>query len=831
MLDHFVFLDANKDLSAVIPAQYDMSLVLLSISLAIFSSYLAFFVSKRIHQPQQQNFNSVWLCIGSLALGSGIWAMHFIGMLAYTLPIDIHYDPVNTMISVIPAIGASIVVLQTSDLKGPISIYSMFLRSVLVGAGIGLMHYIGMTAMHVNGSMQYDPKIFIVSIIVAIILAGIALHFKLQADKHTVDNIGLYKKLLFPALIMGCAISAMHYTGMASVYIFPGASHDVVIAVWKPIELVKFISGITVLLGALLLIAIEVAYRFDLHNKIKQSERYLAITLNSIGDAVITTDTTGKITQMNPVAEKLTGWLLETAKGKLLKDIFSIIDASTRLPIESPIEKVMATGEIIYLSNHTVLVAKNGTEYHIADSAAPIREDDGGRIFGMILVFNDVTEYKLQQEKILHQAHFDALTDLPNRFLSLDRLSQLINDAERNNKLVAILFLDLDDFKKINDSLGHDVGDKLLIEASARLHKGMRKGDTVGRLGGDEFIILLGDLNYATDVRPVVESLLERFRKPFNIDGRELMLTTSVGISIYPSDGVTSSKLLRNADLAMYYAKEQGRNTYSYFTTEMNKNVSRRLALEQQMHNALEKNEFTVNYQPKIDIASGNMTGVEALLRWNNPTLGQIPPDQFIPVAEQTGLIIAISEFVLKTALKATKNWIQIYGDTFTVAVNLSPRQFRDPNLVNFIEQALLQAGLTGDALELEITEGVLMNGDANIHEALAEISALGINIAMDDFGTGYSSLNYLRKYPFDVLKIDHSFISDITENDTDRELVNATIAMAHSLGLKVVAEGVETKEQLALLASQGCEIAQGYLFSKAVTADEITAMLTNKKV
>lgn len=682
-----------------------------------------------------------------------------------------------------------------------------------------------------------------------------------------------------------------------------------------------------------------------------EEKEFNQVTLDSIADAVIVTDEKGCIQYMNYVAEKLTGWLTNEVKGQPIKKIFSIINATTRNPVPNPIDTVLTTGAVVYLSNHTILISRDGTEYHISDSAAPIRREDNN-ILGVVLVFNDVTERKQadekirtlyqaieqspvsvmitdadanieyvnsafeqitgylstevlgqnprklksgkthpklyqemwqtitsgkawqgemmnrkkngelywenvhitpvifdagtisnylavkeditlrkqQEAKILHQAHFDALTNLPNRFLSLDRLSQLINEAQRNNKFVTVLFIDLDDFKKINDTLGHDTGDKLLIEAAARLRNGVRDGDTVGRLGGDEFIVLLGGLSCVTDARPVVENLLSKFRDAFRIDGRELMLTASVGISVYPNDGDSSSELLRNADSAMYHSKGEGRNTYTYFTDAMNKDVSRRLALEEQMHGALDRGELYLCYQPKVDVTSCNIVGVEALLRWDNPALGEITPDEFIPIAEQTGLIVPIGQFVLTQALEMTAKWQQKYKQRFTMAINLSPRQFRDPNLVAFIEKAISQSGVPGESLELEITEGVLMSGHAHIGEALVAIHDLGINLSMDDFGTGYSSLSYLRSYPFDVLKIDRSFIEDITVDTADRELVNAAIAMAHSLGLKVVAEGVETEEQLLLLATQGCEIAQGYLFSKPVDAEKITEMLVSEK-
>ena len=466
---------------------------------------------------------------------------------------------------------------------------------------------------------------------------------------------------------------------------------------------------------------------------------------------------------------------------------------------------------------------KNGGKFFIEASIGKMRH--AGETL-MTVAITDITERLKAEEQILHQAHFDSLTDLPNRFLSLDRLSHLLIDAQRKNELVAVLFIDLDDFKKVNDSLGHEAGDKLLVEASERLLSVVRSSDTVGRLGGDEYIVLLPELNNASDALPVVDNLISQFREAFKIDGHELILTSSVGIAIYPGDGEDASELLRNADSAMYHAKELGRNAYSFYTEAMNQEVSRRLALEEQMHGALDRSEFRVVYQPQVDIASGKIIGAEALLRWVNPVLGEILPEEFIPVAEQTGLIIPLGQFVLTVALGLTSRWQTCCVSGFRISINLSPRQFRDPNLVQFIGDAIQKSGVSVDSLELEITEGVLMSGHTYIDEALTALNQLGVKIAMDDFGTGYSSMSYLRSYPFDTLKIDRSFVRDISVDTADKELVNATIVMAHALGLEVVAEGVETSEQLAHLAQQKCEFAQGYLFSRPVTSRKLTELL-----
>ncbi len=438
----------------------------------------------------------------------------------------------------------------------------------------------------------------------------------------------------------------------------------------------------------------------------------------------------------------------------------------------------------------------------------------------------DITGKKNAEEQLLHHAHFDTLTGLPNRFLALNRLSQLILDARRSNRKVAIFFLDLDDFKKINDTLGHDVGDEVLTEAAKRLQDSIRDSDTVGRLGGDEFIVLVNELAHINDAGHVAEKLLDSFYSPFSYRDRELILSVSIGISIYPDDGDNASELLRKADSAMYHSKREGRKTYSYFTDAMNQDITRRLLLEEQMHGAIERNEFHLCYQQKIDIKTRRIIGVEALLRWSNEKLGEVSSSEFIPLAEHTGQIVPIGEFVLREALNKTAEWQKESNQPFSIAINLSPNQFRDFNLVATIENIIDESGVNKELIEFEITEGVFMSALTQVSDAMIKLTKLGITFAMDDFGTGYSSLNYLRKYPFKTLKIDRSFVSDIAINIADMELVNAAIAMAHALGLTVVAEGVETEEQLKILEKIGCDIGQGFLWGKPLISSDITDIL-----
>jgi len=433
--------------------------------------------------------------------------------------------------------------------------------------------------------------------------------------------------------------------------------------------------------------------------------------------------------------------------------------------------------------------------------------------------------YKVE-EQLKYRATHDSLTNLPNRDAVSNLLENLVVQPREEGVYSAVMFLDLDDFKKINDHLGHEVGDRLLLEVSHRLGKAIPRTGTLGRFGGDEFIVILPDIKDPDEAGSVAEELLDKFRTPFLLAEREFLLTASVGIAIYPWDGETPQKLLCHADTAMYGAKKGGRDTYCYFSDDMNRDLSRRLALEEQMHGALDRQEFSLRYQPVIDLEKQCVIGAEALLRWHNPVLGNVPPDEFIPIAEDTGFIVPLGRFVLSTALSNLVAWRKHYDNDFKVAVNISPLQFREGKLARFVEKSLLLVDLPGTALELEITEGALMGGCSVVVDSLETLQRMGVGLSMDDFGTGYSSLSYLRRYPFDTLKIDRSFVEDIAVNQGDRELVIATISMAQSLGLQVVAEGVETDEQLTFLKEQGCTLIQGYYFSRPLLADDFDRYL-----
>ena len=544
-------------------------------------------------------------------------------------------------------------------------------------------------------------------------------------------------------------------------------------------------------------------------------EKELAqVTLNSIGDAVACTDISGNITFLNLVAERMTGWPREEGTGRPMAEVLRILDATSRETIQNPMELAVGKNRTVHLPLNCVMISRDGFEIPIEDSASPIHNREG-RATGAVIVFRDVSAAQAMALQMAHSAQHDFLTGLPNRMLLNDRVTQAIALAQRHMKKVAVLFLDLDGFKHINDSLGHPIGDKLLQSVAKRLVDCGRSSDTVSRQGGDEFVVLLSEVEQSDDAAITARRMLQAVAEPHSIGQHDLHVTTSIGVSIFPDDGLDAETLIKNADTAMYQAKENGHQSYQFFKPAMNVRAVERQSIEESLRRALERREFALHYQPIIDLKTGEITRAEALIRWTHPTRGPVPPSQFIPVAEDCGLILPIGNWVLREACKQAQTWINAGLPLVTMAVNISAMEFRDEHFLAGVFAILDETGLDPRFLELELTESVLMKRAESTESILKTLRAKGVQVAVDDFGTGYSSLSYLRKFPIDALKIDQSFVRQITTAPDETTIVTAIISMGRSLKLRVVAEGVETQEELAFLQAHQCDEAQGYFFSR----------------
>ncbi|MBI3779365.1 MAG: PAS domain S-box protein [Gammaproteobacteria bacterium] len=567
---------------------------------------------------------------------------------------------------------------------------------------------------------------------------------------------------------------------------------------------------------ALLFVLLDVTERKRAEDMLSRLGRILDASSNEI---YVFDANTLRFTQVNQGARRNLGYTAEELrtltpldlKPQLTRDSFEALLA----PLRSGQEEQTA-----FVTTHR---RKDGSTYPV-EVQLHLSRSEHPPVF--VAVIQDITERKRTEERLSYLAYYDALTSLPNRQLLNERLSWAMTEADSRDRLVAVMFLDLDRFKNINDTLGHDVGDALLKSVAERLKACVRPGDTISRLGGDEFTIVLANVAHVDDVARVAQKVLDQFIAPFRIAGRDLFASPSIGITLYPFDDNNTESLLKNADTAMYHAKSLGRNNFQFYTAELNARAARQLELETGMRRALEREEFVLHYQPLVDIQTGGIVGMEALLRWQHPQYGLVPPMEFIPLAEETGLIVPIGEWVLRTACAQIKAWHAAGFPTLHVAVNLSSKQLQQKNFAEVVKHALQETGLEPLYLDLELTESLLMQDMEAAEAVLKNLKAMGVMFSLDDFGTGYSSLSYLKRFPIDFLKIDRSFIKDIVHDRYGAGIVRAIIVMAHTLGIKVIAEGVETHEQLGFLREQGCNITQGYFCSKPLPVNDFTQLL-----
>jgi diguanylate cyclase (GGDEF)-like protein len=677
---------------------YNLLLVLLSLLVAVLASYTALDMAGRVVTAQGRAA-FWWLIGGASAMGVGIWSMHFVGMLAFSLPIPLGYDVSITLASLAIAIAASAFALWLVS-RRELPWRRLVGGALLMGVGVAGMHYTGMAALRMKPGIDYDPAMFVLSVVIAVLASGAALWiaFRLRGHSHRVRVLRAGA-----AVVMGVAIVGMHYTGMAAAG-FPlgsvcGAAHTGASTEW--LALVIILITLAVLAIALIISVLDL-----------RMEARTAVLANSLAQA---------------------------------------------------------NQELAYLALH------------------------------------------------------DNLTKLSNRLLLEDRLNQAIRTADREKRRFALMFMDLDGFKAVNDVYGHHVGDLLLIDVAQRIVGRVRQQDTVARVGGDEFVVL-AHVDDPEDAGTLADALLEAVREPFLAGGHELRVSTSIGIAMYPGDGANQHDLLTNADAAMYHAKGLGRNAYSFFEPSMNANVHQQLQLVQDLRLAIERNELVLYYQPKFHAPHGPIAGVEALVRWQHPVRGLLPANEFIPLAERTGLIVPLGTWVLDEACRQMAQWRREGHVGWSVAVNLSALQFGHAALIDTVRDTLARHALDPHCLTLEITESTAMrDADASLH-ILQQLDAMGVRISIDDFGTGYSSLLYLKRLPASELKIDRGFVRDLARDTEDAAIVSAIVALGQTLNLRIVAEGVETAEQQAFLTQLGCDSLQGYLLGRPMSAESLSA-------
>lgn len=938
------FLQTPPDPSQIYETSYNSVWITISVLLAILASYAAFQASKRIAYQHDFRSKLSWIAISALTMGAGIWGMHFIGMLALDLSCDIYYDPLTTLISMIPGVLASGVALGVVKRHGARRL-STLTRSILLGAGIGIMHYTGMASMQMEGVVRYNPALFALSIFVAIALSYLALFVKNRP-------IPLIKRSdALVAIIMGAAVSGMHYTAIAAAYFVRGdAVSKKISSVINTDILAILIVVIAVFLALTALALAAMSRNREMTSQLRESEERWKFALESSGDGVwdwnLQTDESlysrrwkemigyaedefqnkgsawiehlhceDKDRVLSAFKDYLTGaqpvytaefrmcckdgswkWILSRGKlvnhdanGNPLRMIGTHTDISDRKQAEIAFkiaaiafesqEGMMITdaNKVILRVNHafteitgytaeeligkTPSILKSG--HHNAAFYSAMwdsllskgvwegeiwnrRKDDKifpqhlsitavknteGAVTNFVSTITDITMSKAAADEIEHLAFYDSLTGLPNRQLLRDRLKLALASSDRSKRKGSLLMIDMDNFKTLNDTLGHGIGDLLLEHVAKRLCSCLREGDTVARLGGDEFVVILENLNenileVLVQTEVIGNKILTTLSQPYKLDTYDYQSTSSIGATLIDGHKQTIDELLKQADIAMYQSKSSGRNSLQFFDPQMQARINARVELEADLRNALTENQFQLFYQPQIH-QNHHLIGAEVLIRWFHPQRGLVSPADFIPVAEESGLILSIGHWALETACEQIKNWADsIKTQHLQLAVNVSARQFRQPDFVEQVCQILFQTSINPNRLKLELTESLLLDDIDDTILKMHLLREVGVRFSMDDFGTGYSSLSSLKKLPIDQLKIDQSFVRDIAVDPDDAVIIQTIIAMANKLSMEVIAEGVETESQRSFLEQHGCLLYQGYLFSKPVPLAEFERLV-----
>ncbi|AWX55722.1 bifunctional diguanylate cyclase/phosphodiesterase [Brevibacillus brevis] len=792
---------------------YDSFLVILSYLIAVAASFSALNLAARVSISKGKH-QLLWLIFGATTMGLGIWSMHFVGMLALTLPIKVLYDMEYVILSVILAIFVSSIALFTVT-KSNLNARQLGIAGILMAAGISGMHYVGMAAMIIE--ITYDMWIVILSIIIAATASAAALWLLFYFRRDQSKYAYLYK--LGSSLIMGAAIAGMHYTGMVAAHFYVTELPTTEVETQIESETLAYIIVLaTFLLIGITLFGLFINKRLSQKDTvIQENESWYRSLYKNNEYGIISLDTGGCIIKMNPAVTKIGGLREEEFINQHVSKIgMHIVEEQRELTKDSFAQSFQPNRN----NFETTIFHPNGKRVELSVLNVPVEIE--GEVVGNHIIVKDITEENRVKEKIRYLAYHDELTDLPNRRKFNQVLHQSIEKSSQDSSSFAVMVIDIDRFKMINDSLGHSYGDIFLQGVSDRIVKSAEGYHaTIARMGGDEFTILCETGADRREAASLADKIIEALKQPFSLKDSEFYISASIGTAIFPDHGTDAVVLLKKADTAMYEVKKQGKNGHLFYTPEFDVQLLENIEIESDLRKAIERNELVVYYQPQFHAESNRMIGVEALVRWNHPTKGMLSPGVFIPIAEETGLIYEIGTWVLREACRQMKQWHDGGGPLIPVSVNLSSHQFHQRNLVQYIKNILEETKLSPHFLELEITESMMMDPAVSI-SILHELNKIGTRISLDDFGTGYSSLSYLKKFPIHKLKIDRSFITDLSRNDNDKAIVATIISMAKHLKLDVIAEGIETKDQLDILTENHCKEIQGYYYSRPLSANEV---------
>ncbi|MFD1019585.1 EAL domain-containing protein [Thalassobacillus hwangdonensis] len=805
--------------------QYNYGFVVLSIIVAVIASYTCLKIVERLARAKDFRW-LMWLFAGGITLGGGIWSMHFVAMLAYDMGMVVTYNADLLTLSILSAALASFLAFYLISKGLNLEIFRVT-GAFLIATGIVSMHYVGMEAMEMGAEIVYDRWLVGASVVIALVASYVALRIFSAFSDQSGRRISIsLKARWFAAGVMGAAIAGMHYTGMASASFYPSGQGAMNMDAYvEPMTLAYAIVLISLVVTGIIVMLVHYDSTIEAQtDELEWIDTMYRTIIETANDAIVTSDHKGRILSWNKAAERIFGYTADEVKGKSLEIIMppeyreAHMNGMARF---NETRQARVIGRTVELDG----LRKSGEVFPLELSLSAIEDGEDLYFTGLM---RDISDRVKDQGRIEELVYKDELTKLPNRKMLHDHLVAALAHASELQKRVAVLFTDLDRFKQVNDVYGHRIGDEVLKLVTERIAGCIGEKDMVARQSSDEFILVMTQTSFY-EAGHMAERIIEALREPMVFDETELFMTPSIGISLYPEDGAVADDLIQHADTAMSQAKFNGGNQYQFFTNDLNDTIAKKMMLETGLRRAVEHEELEVFYQPKVEIERNEVTSFEALIRWNYPELGLVSPADFIPLAEETGLIIPIGEWMMEASCRQFQEWLDAGAELDRISVNISAVQFRQRDFPEVVERVLAKTGLAPRHLEIELTESLVQNTALAI-PVMHRLKQMGVKLSLDDFGTGYSSLSYLKEFPLDTLKIDRSFIQTIHQSSKDQAVVDMIIHMALKLDLNVIAEGVETEEQLEYLASTPCQHYQGYLCSPPVPRQQIAERFLGKQ-